>query len=258
MDEFGRDKSAKTATSRDRQSTNSDRDRYYRERHEDRRDRRTSRDRRRSRSPRRHQRRQRSQSPADSKEPAVNRQLSGLLYQQHDKPSNESSSKDGAPAVVVKYHGHPQQALPSTKWRLYVFKPKIQDSIDSIKLYGTAGRNLSEWEGEGRLSWFLFGRDRSLADIPTDHESCSKQHAVLQFKRYTGKNKTGSTSNGNVDDGPANIVLPYLIDLEAANGTRLNGNRIDSRRYYELRHKDSIRFGESTREYLLINEDLKP
>lgn len=33
-----------------------------------------------------------------------------------------------------------------------------------------------------RQSFYLFGRERRVADIPTDHPSCSKQHAVLQFR----------------------------------------------------------------------------
>ena len=48
-------------------------------------------------------------------------------------------------------------------------------------------------------------------------------------------------------------VLPYLMDLESTNGTYLNGERIEGARYYELRHKDVLRFGESTREYVIMN-----
>lgn len=33
-----------------------------------------------------------------------------------------------------------------------------------------------------RSSCYLFGRERRVADVPTDHPSCSKQHAVLQFR----------------------------------------------------------------------------
>ena len=33
-----------------------------------------------------------------------------------------------------------------------------------------------------RQSGYLLGRDRKVADIPIDHPSCSKQHAVLQFR----------------------------------------------------------------------------
>ena len=33
-----------------------------------------------------------------------------------------------------------------------------------------------------RQSCYLFGRERRIADVPTDHPSCSKQQAVLQFR----------------------------------------------------------------------------
>ena len=42
------------------------------------------------------------------------------------------------------------------------------------------------------------------------------------------------------------------MDLESTNGTYLNGERIDSARYVELRLKDVLKFGHSTREYVLI------
>ncbi len=50
------------------------------------------------------------------------------------------------------------------------------------------------------------------------------------------------------------VVKPYLMDLESTNGTKLEGEKIDPARYYELRHKDCIIFGLSTREYLLMKE----
>lgn len=41
------------------------------------------------------------------------------------------------------------------------------------------------------------------------------------------------------------MTIPYLIDLESEFGTRLNGEPIESAKYYELRHKDMIEFGKS-------------
>jgi pSer/pThr/pTyr-binding forkhead associated (FHA) protein len=49
-------------------------------------------------------------------------------------------------------------------------------------------------------------------------------------------------------------VLPYLMDLETVNGTFLNGERLEATRFYELREKDVIKFGLSTREYVLLND----
>jgi smad nuclear-interacting protein 1 len=45
------------------------------------------------------------------------------------------------------------------------------------------------------------------------------------------------------------------MDLESTNGTFLNEERLDPARYYELRASDVIRFGSSTRDYVLLNAD---
>ena len=38
-------------------------------------------------------------------------------------------------------------------------------------------------------------------------------------------------------------VKPYIMDLESTNGTILNGEQIESSRYYELLEKDMLKFG---------------
>ncbi|CAI5477287.1 unnamed protein product [Closterium sp. Yama58-4] len=50
------------------------------------------------------------------------------------------------------------------------------------------------------------------------------------------------------------LVRPYLMDLGSTNGTFLNGSRIESQRYYELMEKDTVKFGNSSREYVLLHE----
>lgn len=50
--------------------------------------------------------------------------------------------------------------------------------------------------------------------------------------------------------------MPYLIDLETSNGTNVNGDRIESGRYYELFVGDVVKFGFSTREYVFMDEGL--
>lgn len=44
------------------------------------------------------------------------------------------------------------------------------------------------------------------------------------------------------------------MDLASANGTYLNGKKIEPRRYYELFEKDVLKFGYSSREYVLLHE----
>ncbi|KAJ2908025.1 hypothetical protein GGI21_003298, partial [Coemansia aciculifera] len=50
------------------------------------------------------------------------------------------------------------------------------------------------------------------------------------------------------------VLQPYLIDLSSTNGTFLNGDAIPTQRFVELRSEDVIKFGFSTREYVLLSE----
>lgn len=49
-------------------------------------------------------------------------------------------------------------------------------------------------------------------------------------------------------------VRPYLMDLGSTNGTFLNGERMEPARYYELLDQDSVKFGNSSRDYMLVHE----
>uniref|UniRef100_A0A0E0HHQ5 FHA domain-containing protein n=1 Tax=Oryza nivara TaxID=4536 RepID=A0A0E0HHQ5_ORYNI len=91
------------------------------------------------------------------------------------------------------------------------------------------------------MSSYLFGRERKVADIPIDHPSCSKQHAVLQYRLVEKEQPDGMMSKQ---------VRPYLMDLGSTNGTFINENRIEPSRYYELFEKDTIKFGNSR--YMII------
>ncbi|CAM9189351.1 unnamed protein product [Heterosigma akashiwo] len=44
------------------------------------------------------------------------------------------------------------------------------------------------------------------------------------------------------------------MDLKSTNGTFINGERIEDSRYYQLLEKDCVKFGESTREYIVLND----
>jgi smad nuclear-interacting protein 1 len=54
---------------------------------------------------------------------------------------------------------------------------------------------------------------------------------------------------------PKTTVKPYLMDLESTNGTFVNGDRLPPARYVELKEKDVLSFGMSTRTYILLPED---
>jgi len=130
--------------------------------------------------------------------------------------------------TVLKYN-EPPEAKKTKGWRIYVFKDGKE--VDVLEL--------------GGQSSFLVGRDHMVADIPVYHTSCSKQHAVIQFRQVSSKNEFGDVSR---------VIKPYLIDLDSTNGSLLNSEKIDPRRYVEIRTEDMVKFGESTREYVFIKD----
>ena len=112
-------------------------------------------------------------------------------------------------------------------------------------MYEFKGENpdpLSTTELHTRSCW-LFGRERAVVDFPIEHPSCSKQHAVIQFRFVEKKNEFGDRLGR---------VKPYVIDLESANGTRVNGEKIPEKRFWEIKSGDMLGFGESTREYVIM------
>ncbi|KAI8969627.1 SMAD/FHA domain-containing protein [Trametes punicea] len=169
--------------------------------------------------------RSRSRSAAAEDKAKPNFAPSGLLAAE----TKTVKRADGT-NTVLKYHEPPEARKPSVGWRLYVFKGKEQ--VDLLHIH--------------RQSAYLIGRDRAVVDIAVEHPSCSKQHAVIQYRQVQEKNEFGDVKSA---------VKPFIIDLESTNGTIVNDETIPTSRYYELMVGDVIKFGESTREYVLLSED---
>jgi smad nuclear-interacting protein 1 len=107
--------------------------------------------------------------------------------------------------------------------------------------------------GRDRLvSWLGFSLRRSLkirqvCDLPIDHPSASKQHAVIQFRQVSERNEFGDVkmlikSVLHAAPAPADQSRPFIIDLESANGTTVNEEKIPESRFFELRTGDSESF----------------
>ncbi|KAK5095133.1 hypothetical protein LTS08_008295 [Lithohypha guttulata] len=130
--------------------------------------------------------------------------------------------------VVLKYHEPAEARKPPARdaWRMYIFKN--DEIVDTVQLF--------------EQSCWLFGREMAVVDIPIEHPSCSKQHAVIQF-RYSEKRNEFGDKIGK--------VKPYVLDLESSNGTFINEQRIPDAKYVEVKDKDVIKFGDSRREYVV-------
>ncbi|XP_073981197.1 smad nuclear-interacting protein 1 isoform X2 [Rhodnius prolixus] len=134
--------------------------------------------------------------------------------------------------VVIKYSEPPEARKPKRRWRLYPFKG--DDVLPTLYIH--------------RQSAYLIGRDRKVVDLPVDHPSCSKQHAVLQYRVVPYTREDGTRGQR---------VRPYIIDLESANGTYVNNQKIETRKFVELIERDVIKFAYSSREYVLLHEHSK-
>ncbi|XP_059489286.1 smad nuclear interacting protein 1 isoform X2 [Neocloeon triangulifer] len=132
--------------------------------------------------------------------------------------------------VVVKYSEPPEARKSTRRWRFYVFKG--DETLPTLYIH--------------RQSAYLIGKDRRVADIRLDHPSISAQHAALQYRLVSIKSEDGVKS--------FKAIRPYIIDLESSNGTFLNNKKIDPKRYVELKEKDVLKFGFSSREYVVLHE----
>lgn len=157
--------------------------------------------------------------PPDKQKP--NFKPTGLL-------AKEANTVAGT-TTVLKYHEPPEARKPPAKeaWRMYVFKGR--DMVDTIYLH--------------QRSVWLVGRDKKVTDYLLEHPSVSKQHAVIQFRSITSMDEYGDKTNK---------VKPYLIDLDSANGTKMNGKAVEGSRFVELVDGDVVNFGESEREYVMM------
>ena len=73
---------------------------------------------------------------------------------------------------------------------------------------------------------------------------------MVQFRHKKKKKK--AHSEFEEDTREVDVVRPYLMDLESANGTELNGQKIEQARYVEIRDKDIVKIGGSEREYVFM------
>jgi len=130
----------------------------------------------------------------------------------------------------LKYLPPPEASLPGKKWRFHVFKDSEQKRV--LHLH--------------RKDHFIFGRDRKVCEIDLHHISVSSQHAALQYRLRKRINAVGE---------PYSVIVPYLMDLESKHGTKINGEKMIPRKYYELLSKDVISFGLSSRKYVWLKQD---
>lgn len=146
----------------------------------------------------------------------------------------DSHNKEG---ILLK-HVEPSDAQsPASFWNRCKV-PLNQRNVFQAVVYKKGDRNpLGEYDLDQKSSYIVgraLGRSLSegeekevvVADISVPEETCSKQHCAIQFREVRGK------------------LTAYVIDLESSNGTSLNGVKLPSARYVQLRSGDLIMLSE--------------
>ncbi|KAJ4871191.1 FHA domain-containing protein DDL [Raphanus sativus] len=136
------------------------------------------------------------------------------LFELSGKLAEETNRYRG---IALLFNEPPEaRREPKKRWRLYVFKDGEPLDEPPLQLH--------------RQSCYLFGRERKVAD----------------YREVTVEKPDGMVEKKQ--------VKPYLMDLGSTNKTYINEDPIEPQRYYELREKDTIKFGNSSREYVLLHE----
>ena len=126
----------------------------------------------------------------------------------------------------------PEARIPKRRWRFYDFKG--DETLPTLYLH--------------RQSAYLMGRERKVADIPLDHPSVR-----LQTARRPPVPPRGLRASRRLG-WPHRPSLPYRL----GGGQRdvyVNNQRVEAKRYVELFEKDVLKFGFSSREYVLLHEE---
>jgi len=161
--------------------------------------------------------------------------------------AERSNEEDGAkqPPLPLPYNEPAWSSLPPEPYTLTVIKHGT--IIEEIPL--------------SKKPFHVFGRVPS-CDIQLDHPSISRFHAVLQYRPQDESSESrcddaegNSTLSGMISSSSVSVNPKeegfYVFDLGSTHGTCINKTKIQTRCYYRLRIGQMIKFGGSSRLFLL-------
>ncbi|GMN51526.1 hypothetical protein TIFTF001_020682 [Ficus carica] len=147
-----------------------------------------------------------------------------LEAKKKEQPSFELSGKLAAETnrvrgVTLLFNEPPDARKPDIRWRLYVFKNGESPYTYTVKAVTFLG---------GKEGWQMYRQ--------TTHPAASNMPSysfgnLLQVEIEKPDGMLGKQTR------------PYLMDLGSTNKTFLNDVAVEPQRYYELREKDTIKFG---------------
>ncbi|XP_077138183.1 kanadaptin isoform X2 [Ranitomeya variabilis] len=160
---------------------------------------------------------------------------------QLDKPSSStvhSISREAAPDVSARLPSDAYQSCPAIPYREPTWSgwPEAVYSLEVLK-----GGSILSTKSLNGSSWTVFGR-LPTCHVSLEHPSVSRYHAVLQYRSVPGTEP---------DQGPGF----YVFDLGSTHGTFINKQRIQPKTYCRIRVGHVLKFGGSTRLFILQGPD---
>ncbi|RLW06849.1 hypothetical protein DV515_00003974 [Chloebia gouldiae] len=155
----------------------------------------------------------------------------------------EAAEAEPAEPAAFKHPGRPLPAAPGPS---PPGAPRYEEPPWGSRPPAAAGYGLEVLKGGVALGsvrledsgWFLVGRLPGCA-VSLEHPSVSRHHAVLQYR------------GAGCSPGGADAAGFYVYDLGSTHGTFLNKARVPPRTYCRVRVGHGLRFGGSSRLFLL-------
>ncbi|CAJ0925303.1 unnamed protein product, partial [Ranitomeya imitator] len=160
---------------------------------------------------------------------------------QLDKPSSStihSISRETAPDLSARLPSDAYQSSPAIPYREPTWSgwPEAVYSLEVLK-----GGSILSTKSLNGSSWTVFGR-LPTCHVSLEHPSVSRYHAVLQYRSVPGMEP---------DQGRGF----YVFDLGSTHGTFINKQRIQPKTYCRIRVGHVLKFGGSTRLFILQGPD---
>ena len=181
-----------------------------------------------------------SAANSSGRESSNDKQSHDLSSWQRPTKSAESASNSGSEGSVPR--------LPYTVPHWNSEPPRDQAFSLSVIKNGTI---IDELDLSGK-AYLVFGRLPN-CDVQLEHPSISRYHAVLQYRPASQDKMEGEGESENHTVFSTNPHEPgyYVYDLGSTHGTYLNKSRLDQRCYYRVRVGQMLKFGGSSRLFLL-------
>ena len=108
---------------------------------------------------------------------------------------------------------------------IFIKNQKIskKESLNQKKYYFQ--RNITKEQEEAEIKMKL-EKEKKEKEKAKKQKNISRQHAVIQFRKIR-KEKEWE-------------IVPYLIDLNSTNGTYLNGDKIDNKKYFQIKKQKEM------------------